>query len=399
MLDEAVASFVEATKLQPKFAKAHKNLGLLFQESGLMAEAKKSYSKSIEFCSNFAEAHRLLTLIKTYQTKDAQFHQMLSLYTKGKLHKESLCQINFALAKAFDDLGEFDYAYKHYKEGNALRKKSLRYEIAKDIEIFENLKSTYEKIARTPVPSNKHSAAIIPIFILGMPRSGTTLVEQIISSHTLVSGAGEMDFASNLGEELANGSTPADTSSLQGFRKNYLAKIRKVSKGSPNVTDKMPLNFRLLGLIATALPEAKIVHVKRDRAAVCWSNYVQYFISKNLNYSYSLYDIAKYYSLYESIMEYWHRTLGNKIYNLDYDSLVENQEYESRQVINYLNLDWENGILSPHRNSRAVKTASNVQIRRRIYQGSSKKWTNYESFINKDSENLVISELFKSPKD
>ena len=213
----------------------------------------------------------------------------------------------------------------------------------------------------------------MPIFIVGMPRSGTTLVEQIISSHSQVTGAGELNFAAQFGSSIARGLSDSNTDSLINFRERYLFKLQSVSNGNLIVTDKMPQNFRYIGLLAAAFPEAKIVHVKRNPAAVCWANYKQYFAVKSTGYCNTIDDVISYHKLYESLMVFWTNTLSKRIYNLDYEQLTVNQESETRQLIDYLDLDWDEKCLSPQNNKRNVATASNVQIRKKVYRGSSEQ--------------------------
>ena len=214
-----------------------------------------------------------------------------------------------------------------------------------------------------------------------MPRSGTTLVEQIISSHALVTGAGELVFANQFGASIARGVSKVDAKSLSSFREKYLAELRRESNGNLFVTDKMPNNFRYIGLIVSALPEAKIIHVKRNPAAVCWANYKQYFYSKTLGYCYSLNDVVSYYRLYEDLMEFWEKSLSKNIYTLDYELLTVNQEDETRKLIEYLDLDWDEKCLFPQNNKRSVSTASNTQVRKKVYQGSSRQWEKYKPFL------------------
>ena len=222
----------------------------------------------------------------------------------------------------------------------------------------------------------------VPIFIVGLPRSGTTLVEQIISSHSLVTGAGELPFVSQFGRVIAVGQTPVNARELKTFRERYCYALQQRSEGRTVATDKMPQNFRLLGLINAAIPDAKIIHVKRDPAAVCWANYTQYFSSGSLGYCYSLDDILHYHELYQDIMKYWHQALPSKIYDLDYELLTENQEEESRKLISHLGLSWDDACMSPQENKRAIATASFAQVRQKMYQGSSERWKRYRPYLN-----------------
>ena len=375
--------------MKPDFAEAHYNLGITLQELGRLDEALASYKQAIALKPDFAEAHRMLTSIKKFDAQDEQYSKMLRIYLNEDISIEQRCHINFALAKACEDLGNIEKAYTYYSEGNELRKKILNYDINQDVELFQKLKSSYPKIEKNSLEPDNLSKSLMPIFIIGMPRSGTTLVEQIISSHLQVTGAGELNFAKQFGAAIATGITEVNNQSLLDLRHNYLNKLQNVSNGNLIVTDKMPQNFRYIGLLAAAFPEAKIVHVKRNPAAVCWANYKQYFVSKNIGYCYAIDDVISYYKLYENLMDFWTSTLSKRIYNLDYEQLTVNQENETRQLIEYLGLDWDESCLSPQKNKRRVTTASNSQVRQKVYQGSSEQWKKYKPFLNGAFDGLL----------
>ena len=192
------------------------------------------------------------------------------------------------------------------------------------------------------------------------------MVEQIISSHSQVTGAGELPFADKFGDSIARGLSESDSGELLNFREAYLEKLQAHSQGNQIVTDKMPHNFCYIGLLLAAFPEAKIVHVKRNPAAVCWGNYKKFFASNSLGYCYDLNDVVKYYELYQNIMEFWDVRCGNKIYNLDYELLTINQEDVTKNLIRYLGLNWEEKCLSPQSNRRSVATSSNIQVRDKV---------------------------------
>ena len=198
-----------------------------------------------------------------------------------------------------------------------------------------------------------------------------------------------MSFVAQLGASIATGVIEANHESLLDFRHKYLNKLKNVSGGNLIVTDKMPQNFRFIGLLAAAFPEAKIVHVKRDPAAVCWANYKQHFVSKNIGYCYAIDDVIRYHALYENLMDFWTNTLSDRIYQLDYEQLTVNQESETRRLIDYLGLDWDKKCLSPQNNVRGVATASNVQVRKQVYKGSSEQWKKYQQFLNGAFDCLV----------
>ncbi len=389
--DEAEASYTQAIALKPDFAEAHNNLGVILQELGRFDEAEASYTQAIALKPDFAEAHLNITSMKKFNAQDEQYFKMLEQYSDKNISEEQRCHINFGLAKACEDLGDFEKAFAHYSEGNMLRKKLLNYDINKDVERFRKIKSNYPQIAYNSLEPEKFSKDLMPIFIVGMPRSGTTLVEQIISSHSKVTGAGELAFAAQFGAAIATGISEANNESLLNFRSKYLTKLKSVSNENLIITDKMPQNFRYIGLLAAAFPEAKIIHVKRNPAAVCWANYKQYFVSKNIGYCYAIDDVISYHKLYENLMDFWTNTLSNRIYKLDYELLTVNQESETRQLIEYLGLDWDENCLSPQNNTRSVATGSNFQVRQKVYQGSSEQWKKYEPFLNGAFDGLLLS--------
>ena len=380
--DEAEASYNKVIALRPDYAETHNSLGIMFQELGRFDEAEASYNQAIALKLDYAEAHRHLALMKKFDAQDEQYLEMEKLYLDINISEEQRCHINFGLAKACEDLGDFQQAFKHYSEGNELRKKFLNYDISQDVDLFRKIKSSYSQIAQNSLKSDKLPKNLLPIFIVGMPRSGTTLVEQIISSHLQVKGAGELNFANQFGAAIATGITEVNNVSMFDFRGKYLDKLKNCSNGNLIVTDKMPQNFRYIGLLAAAFPEAKIIHVKRKPAAVCWANYKQYFVSNDIGYCYAIDDLVSYHKLYENLMGFWINALSNRIYNLNYELLTVNQENETRQLIEYLGLDWDENCLSPQNNSRRVATGSNLQVRQKVYQGSSEQWKKYQPFLN-----------------
>ena len=390
-LDEAEASLKQAIALKPDYAEAYYNFGVTLQELDRLDEAEVSLKKAIALKPDFAEAHLNITSMKKFNAQDEQYFKMLEQYSDKNISEEQRCHINFGLAKACEDLGDFEQAFTHYSEGNVLRKKLLNYDINQDLEMFRKIKSNYPQIVQKSLEPDKLSKNSMPIFIVGMPRSGTTLVEQIISSHSQVTGAGELSFANQFGAAIATGFSEANDESLLNFRGKYLKKLKNVSNGNLIVTDKMPQNFRYLGLLAAAFPGAKIVHVKRTPAAVCWANYKQCFASKDIGYCYAIDDILSYHKLYENLMEFWAKKLSKRIYNLDYELLTVNQESETRQLIEYLGLDWDENCLSPQNNTRSVATGSNLQVRQKVYQGSSEQWKKYEPFLNGAFDGLLLS--------
>ena len=258
----------------------------------------------------------------------------------------------------------------------------LNYDISEDELLFSQIKASFGIINESQINITSEEFTTTPIFIVGMQRSGTTLVEQIMSCHSKISGAGELEFCSKYGLPLIRGTIKLNKESLKNFRNQYLNEIKKTSNGKPFVTDKMPSNFRHIGLIRSAFPEAKIIHVNRDPRAVCWSNFKSDFVSRGLGYSCDIKTLIEYYRLYKDLMNFWQKQYGNFIYQLDYEQLTYNQEKETRNLIEFTGLPWEDACLSPEKNKRSVRTASTQQVRKKVYKGSSEEWKKFEPFLN-----------------
>ena len=380
--NESEICYKKIIALEPNFEEAYHNLGNNLEQQGKLKDAQISYEKAIIINPGLAKTHRQLSSIKNFDKYDDQYHLLQKLYLDKNISDEQLCHVNFSLAKIYEDLENFEKAFKHFEEGNRIQKKLLNYNIKQDIELFNQIKLSFKQFEKNVHSIRRNKSDIIPIFIVGMPRSGTTLVEQIISSHSKVSGLGELPFVLQFGLKITTGLLEFNSETVLKFRNNYLEKIKNFTENSLIFTDKMPQNFLYIGLIMATFPEAKILHIKRNTAAVCWANYKQWFKSKDLSYSYSINDTIKYYNLYEDLMNFWKKSFNNKIYEVDYESLTVNHEDEIKKLIKYLDLNWEEGCLSPEKNKRAVTTASNKQIRNKIFKGSSQKWKNYKPFLN-----------------
>ncbi len=381
-LKESELIYRKLLSLNPEFALGYNNLGNTLLEFGNLEEAKSNFRKAIELKSDLAETHRHLSLVKKFDSKDEQYLKMKELSLNKNISEDQLCHINFGLAKASEDLKDYEQAYLFYRQGNQLRKNLLNHNFNHDTNLYNQLKSHHLQIKQNSLETKSLNNKLLPIFIVGMPRSGTTLVEQIISSHSLVSGAGELSFIGNFGRDLAKGLTDINLEAILEFRKKYLSKLQNFSNGNLIVTDKMPNNYHYIGLIIAAFPEAKIVHVKRNPAAVCWSIYKNYFASNDLDYCHQLDDIIKYYELYKDLMKFWKKEFSKKIYDIDYELLTVNQEGETRKLINYIGLNWEDKCLQPQNNTRNINTASSAQVREKVYQGSSQKWKKFKPYLN-----------------
>ena len=377
----ALKAYRKALEIRPDYVEALNNLGYALLEDGKQHQAAENFLKALEIKPDHTEAHRNLSMVRNYARNDTHLIQMKKLFDLEGLSQEQRCHLSFALSKAFEDLTDYSNSYAFLKIGNKIRKKNLAYNIAKDIKSFSCLKESFFNIKKYELDISWDPKDPKPIFIVGMPRSGTTLVEQIISSHSAVTGAGELSYISLFGGPIALGISPVSAKTLLSFRKKYLFEGRKRAKENPFFTDKMPQNFLYTGLIFSAFPEAKIIHVKRDPKATCWSNYKQYFSLNGLGYCYDLHDLVTYYKLYENLMNFWEQHYRDRIYNLNYEELTSHQKIQTKKLVSYLELNWDKDCLSPQKNKRSVNTASSLQVRKEVYKGSSERWLNFKPFV------------------
>jgi len=220
--------------------------------------------------------------------------------------------------------------------------------------------------------------ASTPLFILGMPRSGTTLVERILSNHSKVYGVGEVAILDHGINSINWNEYGVDSGQLQNLRDHYLSWMESLNVSERYITDKATINFRWIGFILQAMPEARIVHIKRDARATCWSAYKHFFGGDALGFSCDLDDVSEYYKLYVNLMGFWEQRFPGRIHHINYETLTEAQEDETRKLLDYCGLDWEEQCMDFHLSGRAVATASNEQVRKKMYQGSSNVWRKFE---------------------
>ncbi len=388
--EQAIEKLTKSIELRPDYDDAHNNMGNALAHLGRTEEAVACFAKALDIQPANADALLNLSALKKFAPDDPQIGQMLKLLNKpGLLHSDAM-KLNFALGKANNDIGQYDQAFSYFVDGNRLFKESINYDIAVDRQLFSKVKETFaQRNTPQPLPSTlagkpKHT----PIFILGMPRSGTTLVEQILASHSLVYGAGELTSLGKSIGEIDWAPSNLGTDQLRQIRKNYLSDLEKLDTPEPYVTDKMPANFLWIGFILCAFPEAKIVHTRRDPRAVCWSNYRRLFTGLEQKHTYDMNDLVSYYKMYSDIMTFWHRRFPGQIYDLSYETLTEGQEHQSRILLDHLGLSWEDQCLEFHKTARVVSTSSSTQVRQKMYQGSSDEWRRYERHLGGMIEGL-----------
>ena len=385
-MNEAIASYHKALAIAPDYAEAHNNLGNAFKALGKMDEAVASYRKALAIKPDYAEAHRHLAHIKTVSENDNDIRAMEDTYAMPDLSDEQRMHLAFGLGKSFEDLGQYEKAFGFFLTGNALKRGTYEFSVENEEKNFGKLKKLFTKSLFC-----KHQAAgssdEIPIFVLGMPRSGTTLVEQILASHSKVHGAGELDHINRIvtysfGKiddagfaESINQASISDFSSAGG---EYIDMIRAHDDTAAFITDKMPFNFMMIGMIRLMLPNAKVIHCCRDPLDTCLSIFKNYFSDDGNYYAYDLGEIGRYYNLYCDLMTHWQNVLPGFIYDIKYEDVVTDQEKQSRALLAYCGLEWDDACLEFYRTDRPVSTASGAQVRRPIYKNSVQSWKRYE---------------------
>lgn len=384
---DAIALLDRAIALSPDYVDAISNKGNVLLHLGDPAAAAPLLRRALDLNPSAIEAHRNYAECHRYQAGDPHIKEMEGLSASGQLSPIDEGSLGFALGKAYDDIGDFDRAFLHFNNANTLLKGQKPYTPETNLGLFHGLKANF---GQTIAGLRTSSCSPTPVFIVGMPRSGTSLAEQILASHSQVHGAGELDLLSDVLQQTNAFDQPLGDDLFQKIRAGYLNGIPEHPENKRIITDKMPLNFRWIGFILKALPEAKIIHCSRDARAVCWSIFRHGFFTAGNSYQHSLTDIAQFYHMYLDLMAFWHERFPGQILDMDYELLTENQARETRRLLEFTGLDWEDACLDFHKNDRSVQTASAMQVRQKMYQGSSDAWRNYEAHLAPLMEGLGV---------
>ncbi len=369
-------------------------LGNAYQQMGKFEDSQTFFEKCLELNPNNTFADQSLSMMIRYDKNNLHYAKMREkINSRGD--DVSKMYLSFALGKAEEDMGNYSKAFDFIKKGNEIKKSIEKYDISFDKDISSKTKEIFKNKGKIENLFNYDNRKNY-IFIVGMPRSGTTLIEQIVSSHNKVYGSGELNFISNIVDKYFF-NTNNFFKNIDKYEKEILNEARNYYEKNTNIfefkekfmTDKAPLNFRWIGFILMLFGNAKFINCKREAMDVCWSNYKNFFTSKKMNFSYSFYDLADYYKIYEDMLFFWKSEFPDKIIDIEYEKLIDDPEHETKKILKFCNLDWDENCLNFYKNSKTVSTASVAQVRNPIYKSSIKKWKNYDKHLEKLKKRLI----------
>jgi tetratricopeptide (TPR) repeat protein len=391
--DAAIAQCEAAIKLAPDDFRHHLALGLWLREMGRLAEAEREMAKA--YARNPGDVKAIHHLVLTRKMRaDDPLLAALEARASGALTDDERIFLEFARGKAWSDLGEHARAFAAIERGNALKRKTVRYDAAAWFDRVESYRARFtpelmQRLAGQGDPSP------VPIFIVGMPRSGSTLVEQILAGHPLVHAAGERPDFTRVADMLYGKNAPPNPSGATGVPRLprlatiYLQSMQARAPNAARIIDKMLLNFELCGYINLALPNARIIHTRRNPIDTCLSCYARLFEGNNSPFSYDLRELGRYYRSYHELMAHWRRVLPpGMLLDVDYERVVDDVEGEARRIVAHCGLAWDESCLKFHEVDRAVRTASVLQVRQPIYRTSIRRWRPSGSAIDALVEGL-----------
>jgi tetratricopeptide (TPR) repeat protein len=390
-LEESIETNRRAIELKPTRFGSHNNQGVAFQALGQFEEAERAYERALELVPNEGSVHLNLANMGRFKPGDRRLPGLQRLLSEVEtLDVGNEIYAHFAMGKALGDLGQYQDAFRHLLKGNALKRATIDYDEPQRLAMFENVRTTFTRDF-VEARSGGGDTSWSPIFIVGMPRSGTTLMEQVLASHSKVFGAGELETFKEALAECASGQgiEPAypdltgalSQDQIRQLGEIYTARVRARAPEAERIVDKMPLNFVFVGLIHLALPNARFINTFRDPLDTCVSCFSLLFTGSQ-PFAYDLAELGRYYRGYEAVMEHWHKVLPPGVMlDVQYEALVDDLEGTARRALRHCGLDWEEACRDFHDTKRAVRTASVMQVREPVYRSSIGKWRPYADFL------------------
>lgn len=389
--ETALALFEDVLEKLPSDASTLTSRGHALKTFGRHDDAVESYRQACRVQPGFGDAYYGLANLKTYQFDDAELEEMDRYEKNGELSYQNRVHLCFALGKAHEDRENYEQAFQYYERGNALKKTQSRYDAVQMSEELEAQSAicTADLFAKQ---AGKGCSAPDSIFILGLPRAGSTLVEQILASHSQVDGTLELPNILTLSHRLRRRKRVSKDShyprnlhdltaeQMLEMGQEYIDSTRIHRQGAPYFIDKMPNNFRHIGLIHMILPNAKIIDARREPMACCFSGFKQLF-AEGQEFTYGLEEVGRYYSDYVTLMDHWDRVLPGKILRVQHEDVLDDLDGQVRRMLDYLDLPFEESCVEFHKTKRAVRTASSEQVRQPITKASVDQWRNFEAWL------------------
>ncbi len=386
---QALAVCNQACALGPDNARFLYARAVVHRFLGELAEAEADYDRLLSLDPRLYEAYLNRSNLRRQTAERNHLEILQRVLERADPDRDGQIQLHYALSKEHADLGSHVQAWNHLQLGSKLKRSQLSFDLTTDLNIVDWLIDAFPNRPEAPAPG---AATAAPIFIVGLPRSGSTLVERILSSHSQVHAAGELGhltYAIADAARAASGQRSPDLRQLYGLAAqfdfaalghDYLARCGPVAGVKPHFIDKMPLNYLYCGLIRRALPNARIVHVARRPTAACFGMYKMLF-NEGYGFTYDLDELARYYLAYHKLMQHWQRSMPGEILELSYEQLVTAQRVETRRLLDYCGLEWEDACLEFHLNPAASTTASAHQVRQPIYTSAVSEWRHYAAHL------------------
>ncbi len=374
-IEESIEYYKKVLSIQKDAVPALFNLVGIYRITNQKEESKKYCKKILELNKKLTDADRQYSLVHKYVENDPHLNEMLKKINDDDLNNLEKIHLYYGIHKAYEDIQDYKNAFKFLNIGNQLIKKETKYNFSKDEKKINNYINLYKKIRHL-----KSSAAHRDlIFIVGMPRSGSSLIEQVLSSHKSVFGGGEIPYIQEIANKIIS-EKKIDASLMDNYRNDYLSLISELNDSSSFFTDKELLNFYNIGLILSLFPKARIINCTRDPLDNCWSIYKNYFPIKT-QFVNDFKDIAKFYKLYLNTMNFWQKEFPKNIFNLKYETLVENPKNQIEKILYFCDLEWDENVMSHHKSSRIIRTLSFDQANKPISKKVSNTIKNYKSMI------------------
>ena len=401
--EEAAQAYRRAVEIDPKQAGAYVGLGHVLKTLGDQTGGIAAYRAAIKLKPNLGEIYFSLSNLKTFRFTADEIDDMMKRIGQESLPSASVVHFAFTLGKAFEDNGDYDRAFEYYIQANEENRKSIIYDPVQTEVAHRKMKETFS--AEFFERINESHTGIkdpAPIFIVGLPRSGSTLIEQILASHSLVEGTSELPDLGIVSQMISNkqkgrvfpgGILEMSDLEVTELGQQYLNRTKRHRNEAPYFTDKMPNNFAHVGLLHAILPNAKIIDARRHPLDSCVGCFKQHF-AKGQTFTYDLFELGEFYLEYDKLMDHWNKLLPGKVLRVQYEDVVSDLENEVKRILDYCNLPFERACVDFHETKRAVRTASSEQVRQPIYQGSINTWKRFDTHIESLIE--ILSPLLDS---